>query len=105
MANMFPKVLYFIAGTTPTAEQIADADSCGPGVAFRNASLIRPEHPIEAADAVAGPSVPKHYEAALPHISDRDAVKANMLKRNPVLAEKLGLTITNAAPIGETDEQ
>jgi hypothetical protein len=105
MAHAYPKVLYFIAGTTPSPEQIADADNCGPGVAFRNATLIHAEGPIEDADAVAGSDIPANYAAALPNITDREAVKANMLKRNPILAEKLGGAITNAAPTGETDAQ
>jgi hypothetical protein len=58
MAHAYPKVLYFIAGMAPTPDQIADADNCGPGVAFRNATLIHPDAPIEDCDAVAGDAIP-----------------------------------------------
>lgn len=86
MASLFPKVLYFIAGTTPTQDQTDEADAFGPGVAFRNATLIHPDGPIEDADAVAGPNIPENYAEALPNIDDREAVKERIARRNPNLA-------------------
>jgi hypothetical protein len=95
MAHGYPKVLYFIAGMAPTPDQIADADNCGPGVAFRNATLIHPDAPIEDCDAVAGDAIPDNYADALPNISDREAVKQRMVNRNPVLAGSMGVQPQN----------
>lgn len=77
-----PKVLYFIAGMRPTQAVLDDAAKYGPGVAFRNASLIVPEGPIEDCDAVAG-AVPDNYAAALPNVADVDAVSLRMKQRDP----------------------
>jgi hypothetical protein len=101
MAKLFPKILFFISGTAPTPEQIAEADDYGPGVAFRNALLIRPDGPIEQSDGVAG-DVPDNYKEALPHVSDRNAVIARMNARNPNLNEMAGQT--PAVPAVETPE-
>lgn len=90
MASLYPKVLFFIGGTTPTPEQIEEADAYGPGVAFRNAALVHPDGPIEEADAVAGPNIPDNYAEALPHIDDRAAVKERVMARNPNLANMGG---------------
>lgn len=85
MASLYPRILFFISGPVPTPEQVEEADDLGPGVMFRNATLIVADGPIEDADAVAG-DVPENYAKALPSVDDRDAVRARVMKRNPNLA-------------------
>lgn len=97
MAALYPKILFFIAGTTPTAQQVSEANEFGPGVAFRNATLVPPDSPIEQCDGVAG-EVPENYAAALPNASDRDAVRKNMARRDPNLAKMY------ASEFGEPDK-
>lgn len=82
MAKLYPKVLFFINGTTPTAEQLAMANDYGPGVAFRNANMIVDDAPIEDADAVTG-EVPARYADALPDVGDRQAVFDRLSARDP----------------------
>jgi hypothetical protein len=82
MAKLYPKILFFTAGMKPTAEDLAAADELGPGVSFRNATLIQSDAPIEAADGVAG-AVPDSYAEAIPNVSDRDAVFERMRRRDP----------------------
>lgn len=102
MAKLYPRILYFISGMVPTPEQTEEADSFGPGVAFRNAGLIHPDAPIEEADGVAG-DVPESYKEALPHVDDREAVNARMLARDP--NAKFMDSRANKQAARETDEQ
>lgn len=88
--TLYPKVLFFIAGATPTKEQLEAANQYGPGVVFRNASLIHPDGPIEDSDAVAGDTIPDNYGKALPNVSDTNAVKERMAKRDPNNATMTG---------------
>lgn len=81
-ASRFPRVLFFIGGAMPTAEQLDAASKYGPGVVFRNAGLISPDAPIEDADAVAG-IVPDAYKTVLPSADDYDAMKTHMEARDP----------------------
>lgn len=64
MAAKYPRVLYFIAGPNPSEEDLEAAKEFGPGVLFRNANFVPPEGPLENADAVAGPAIPKRYRDA-----------------------------------------
>jgi hypothetical protein len=57
------KVLFFVQGSMPTPEDFESAKAFGPGVVFRNASLIDPTGPIEQADECAG-AVPDNYTKA-----------------------------------------
>lgn len=102
MGNGYPKILFFIEGSTPTKEDLEAADACGPGVAFRNASLIDPAGAIEDCDGVAGPAIPENYAEALPDASDSEAIKKRMAKRNPGLAPGLG--VEPDEPAEESDE-
>lgn len=61
----YPQILFFIAGTMPTAKDEADALMLGPNVSFRNASLIVPAATLEKCDGVAG-CVPECYAKAFP---------------------------------------
>jgi hypothetical protein len=40
VGNRVPRVLYFINGMTPTAEQVNDAARFGPNVGMRNATQV-----------------------------------------------------------------
>ena len=84
MANrqLYPRVLFFIEGPTPSPEELDEANRYGPGVAFRNALMIQDDAPLEAADAVAGVA-PQQYKDAFPGIDDHDAIKERMEERNP----------------------
>lgn len=82
MGKLFPRVLYFINGTTPTADQLDEANRYGPGVSFRNVNHIQDGQPIEDADAVAG-MVPQQYADALPNVDNYEAINARMSNRDP----------------------
>lgn len=56
-----PKILFFIAGMAPTAEETETALEIG-AVAFRNRSLISDSDNPEKADAVAGEVIPAPYK-------------------------------------------
>ena len=64
---MKQKILFFIAGPNPTANEIAAAEKIGTTV-FRYAGAIRPIDSLERCDAVAGDSdvISETYKAAFP---------------------------------------
>lgn len=84
MANrsLYPKVLFFIGDTNPTTDQADAANKYGPGVAFRNATVVPDDSPLEDCDAVAG-MAPARYADAFPNADDYDAVSARMRSRDP----------------------
>lgn len=70
------KVLYFVRGAMPSAEDYVAARAIGPGVVFRNALKIVGGAPMENCDAVAG-AVPEDYANTFPsaeedHIVDEE---------------------------------
>lgn len=69
----FPRILFFIAATMPTAEDFDAADEMGPNVSFRNASMVSTEGALENCDGVAG-QVPQRY--ADKFLSAREAIEA-----------------------------
>ena len=64
---MKQKILFFIAGPNPTANEFAAAEKIGT-TTFRYAGAIRPIDSIERCDAVAGDPdvIPETYKAAYP---------------------------------------
>lgn len=68
----FPRILFFILASMPTAEDFDESESFGPNVAFRNASLVTGEGSLEDCDGVAG-AVPKVYADKYP--TARDAIE------------------------------
>ncbi len=61
----WPRILFFILGALPTAEEVGEAEALGFNVVFRNALLVPAEGALEACDGVAG-EVPERYAAAFP---------------------------------------
>lgn len=87
------RVLYFVRGSVPSAEQLAEAEKLGPGVAFRNATMVRDTDPLEHADIVAG-DVPDVYRKAYAKPADY----ANSFSRGaPFSAGPLTQAETDAA--------
>lgn len=62
MANFkkYPRIIFFIAGSNPTPEEIEAAELLGMNVTLRNASLVSATGCMEACDGVAG-AVPARY--------------------------------------------
>lgn len=93
-----PRILFFIQGSVPTAEQIDEATKLGRNVAFRNVNFIRPDDFIEDFDDVAG-VVPSQYaeaaavKAGLP--SPRETPKADAGALPPA-----GSPVAPVAPAG-----
>jgi hypothetical protein len=86
------RVLYFVNGTTPSEEQIKDAEQFGHGCSFRNAKVVSDGDPLEHADIVAG-EVPPVYRAAYQNPSQY----ANAFSRGaPVAAVALTQPQTDA---------
>ena len=56
-----PTVLYWIASSVPTPEQIQDSMQYGTNVRIRNADHDTKDGALEAHDYVAGPDIPKRY--------------------------------------------
>lgn len=101
MAVSAPKILYFIAGMVATPEQQSEAFNIGgPGVAFRNAALIDPADKPEDCDGVAGPAIPPQY-ADIPNATERERVVRRMARRNPILAQSLGMTAADMREPGD----
>jgi hypothetical protein len=50
----FPKILFFVDGTVPTAKDMLESEKYGPNVSFRNARMISAEGAFEMCDGVAG---------------------------------------------------
>lgn len=73
-----PRILYFLKGSMPTAEQQIDAMRYGSGVVFRNGSCVPVEGSPEACDGVAG-DVPALYSAMR---SGEDAMREYIAKTN-----------------------
>lgn len=55
-----PVILFFIAGMTPTDDEVAEANAIG-YVRFRNVSAMLPTDKPERCDAVAGSLIPVTY--------------------------------------------
>jgi hypothetical protein len=79
----YPKILFFINGTTPSKKEVALAATFGPNVSFRNAKLIGAEA-MEFCEAVTG-AVPEKYASKYP--SAKDAIAAFNKKLNEDVAE------------------
>lgn len=60
MIKKFPIILFFLAASSPTAEEEAEAMEFGPNVRFRNAEFGNHSGALEACDGVAG-KVPDAY--------------------------------------------
>lgn len=61
------KILFFVNGPAPTAEQFAEAEALSGNIAFRNALAVPSDnHALEDCDGVAG-EVPAIYSAKFPH--------------------------------------
>lgn len=58
-----PRILYFCAGSAPTAKDKLAALALGSNVAFRNGSVGTGGAALETCDGVSGPAVPKEYRA------------------------------------------
>lgn len=72
------KLLFFVNGPAPTAEQIVEAEALSGNVAFRNALAVPAEnHALEDCDGVAG-EVPAIYSAKYP--TAEDAIEARAAK-------------------------
>jgi hypothetical protein len=61
----WPRILFFINGSIPSEEEVAEAESLGFNVTFRNALFVAAEGALEACDGVAG-DVPERYAAKYP---------------------------------------
>jgi len=81
------KILFFVEGPAPTAEQLAEALEMTANVMFRNALAVPAEqHSLEICDGVAG-IVPPLYAEAFPTAEAAIAAKTGELK---ALSEKVG---------------
>lgn len=93
------KILYFVSGPAPTAEQLAEANEMSATVVFRNALAVPAEqHSLEICDGVAG-DVPQLYAEEFPTAEDAINAKAAELKS---LSDKVG---DEPAPKGLTAAQ
>jgi hypothetical protein len=50
----FPRILFFVESSMPTAKDFLEADQLGPNVSFRNARMTPSEGAFEKCDGVAG---------------------------------------------------
>lgn len=72
------KILFFVNGPAPTAEQIVEAEALPTNVSFRNALAVPAEnHALEECDGVAG-EVPAIYAARFPDA--QSAIEARAAK-------------------------
>lgn len=72
---LIPRILFFIAGTTPTLEQQVEAEGLAPcKVAFRNVNFISPTDRAEKCDGWMGDATPKIYRDTLS--TAEEAIKA-----------------------------
>lgn len=83
-----PKILYFIAASSPTEEEMADAETLvGAKVMFRNFEFVDATSPsMEDCDGVAG-DVPANYAAKFPPaeevLEERKASRAKAPAKAP----------------------
>jgi hypothetical protein len=83
------KILFFVKGNAPTAEDFLNASQIKAQVVFRNASAVPSEqHSLEICDGVAG-CVPPIYASAFPTAEEAVAEKDEALKK---LVAKVGDT-------------
>lgn len=80
------KVLYFVDGIAPTADQIVEANSLAAHVCFRNARAIPAEGALEECDGVTG-VVPQRYADKYPSAEKAIEARAEALAK---LAAKAG---------------
>lgn len=63
MAQKIPKILFFIAGGSPTEQEALEASQMGIGkVPFRNVQFVYPDSPPEVCDGVAGIIKPPYHQ-------------------------------------------
>lgn len=89
-----PKILFFVDGMVPTAEDMIEAADITGQVCFRNVRAVPAEGSLEDCDGVAG-QVPAMY-AALPTAAE--AIKAHVAKLKAV-ATKVGDSPAPVAPV------
>ena len=82
------RILYFVAGVAPSAEDFEAAEKLGANVSFRNANAVPAEGALEICDGVAG-EVPERYAEAYPEAKEAIAKKK---KAHAEAAAKLGET-------------
>jgi hypothetical protein len=80
------KILFFVRGAAPTAEQHAEAAALNGNVCFRNALAISSHAALEDCDGVAG-ETPSFYSAKFPDAVD--AIEARN-KKIAALSAKVG---------------
>lgn len=74
MKKKSPRIIYFIKGAVPSADQIEEAEAIGDNVVFRNATLIPSTGALEYCFAVAG-EVPARYEKAFETVTAPETSK------------------------------
>lgn len=89
-----PKILFFVDGMAPSAEDLAAASEINGQVVFRNARAVPSEGALETCDGVAG-KVPPQY-SKLPTAEQATAKRAAKVK---ALASKVGDSPAPAAPV------
>lgn len=91
------KVLYFVSGPVPSAEQYQEAQALKANVVFRNAQAVPAErHALETCDGVAG-EVPEQYADAF------DTAKVAISKKDRYFKE-LAAKVGDEAPPQELQE-
>lgn len=95
MINSFPKILFFILSSKPTAKELVEAAKLGPNVCFRNAAMVSETEAFEPCDGIAG-AVPKRYAEA----KDEKTGKPRFLFAEEALAQ-FGRKMAEAVEIAE----
>lgn len=70
------RILFFIVGAMPTADDYEAAEAIGANVSFRNASAVPPDGALEECDGVAGAVPARYAEAFKPAAEAVEAFKA-----------------------------
>ena len=80
-AKRAPRVLFFINGMNPTAEEREKAQRYLPNVGFRNARMVAdtPMAAMEECDFVAGSEIPARYANVYPNVNDFDPARGDRL--------------------------
>lgn len=73
------KILFFVLGASPTAENFAEAQELRANVAFRNAHHVPSDGCLEECDGVAG-EVPERYAEAFPSAEEAIAARDEEIK-------------------------
>jgi hypothetical protein len=98
------KILFFVDGMHPSADEVVQAEMTTGQVCFRNARAVPAEGALEACDGVMGSVVPKRYAEAYPSAAEALAKRKTQLDALAATAGDSPATVAPVIPTGKPSD-